>query len=75
LSNVPPWVGYVHQPFPPSPHVSDTTSTRKEKREMKSLHLCHTWFSKENQMHLICAPGSSFLTYDRCHEWNINKQQ
>jgi hypothetical protein len=32
---------------------------------------CYTWFSKENQMHLICAPGSSLHTYDRCHEWNI----
>jgi hypothetical protein len=29
---------------------------------------CHTRFSKENQMHLICAPGSSLHTYDRRHE-------
>jgi hypothetical protein len=36
---------------------------------------CHTWFSEGNQMHLICAPGSSLHTYDRRHEWNINKQQ
>jgi hypothetical protein len=36
---------------------------------------CHTWFSEENQMHLICAPGSSLYTYDRHHEWNINKHQ
>jgi hypothetical protein len=38
-------------------------------------HLCHTWFSKGNQMHLICVPGSSLHTYDWRHEWNINKQQ
>jgi hypothetical protein len=40
-----------------------------------SLPSCHTWFSEENQMHLICAPGSSLHTYDRRHEWIINKQQ
>jgi hypothetical protein len=38
-------------------------------------HTCHTWFSEENQMHLICALGSSLHTYDRRHEWNINNQQ
>jgi hypothetical protein len=26
-------------------------------------------------MHLICALGSSLHTYDRRHEWNINKQK
>jgi hypothetical protein len=26
---------------------------------------CHTRFSVENQMHLICVPGSQFDTYDR----------
>jgi GTP cyclohydrolase II len=26
---------------------------------------CHTRFSKENRMHLICVPGSQFHTYDR----------
>jgi hypothetical protein len=40
-----------------------------------SLSGCHTRFSEENQMHLICAPGSSLHTYDGRHEWNINKQQ
>jgi hypothetical protein len=29
---------------------------------------CHTRFSEENQMHLICAPGSSLHTYDGRHE-------
>jgi hypothetical protein len=28
----------------------------------------HTWFSKQNQMHLICASGSSLHTYDRRQE-------
>jgi hypothetical protein len=27
--------------------------------------LCHTRFSEENRMHLICVPGSQFHTYDR----------
>jgi hypothetical protein len=26
---------------------------------------CHTRFSVENRMHLICVPGSQFHTYDR----------
>jgi GTP cyclohydrolase II len=26
---------------------------------------CHTRFSEENRMHLICVPGSQFHTYDR----------
>jgi hypothetical protein len=26
---------------------------------------CHTRFYKENQMHLICAPGSELHTHDR----------
>jgi hypothetical protein len=29
------------------------------------IPLCHTHFSKENRMHLICVPGSQFHTYDR----------
>jgi hypothetical protein len=27
--------------------------------------MCHTRFSVENRMHLICVPGSQFHTYDR----------
>jgi hypothetical protein len=33
-----------------------------------SVCICHTRFSEENQMHLICAPGSSLHTYDGRHE-------
>jgi hypothetical protein len=29
------------------------------------IPLCHTRFSKENRMHLICVPWSQFHTYDR----------
>jgi hypothetical protein len=29
------------------------------------LKLCHTHFSEENRMHLICVPRSQFHTYDR----------
>jgi hypothetical protein len=29
------------------------------------LYMCHTHFSEENRMHLICVPGSEFHTYDR----------
>jgi hypothetical protein len=29
------------------------------------IALCHTHFSEENRMHLICVPGSEFYTYDR----------
>jgi hypothetical protein len=29
------------------------------------IPLCHTHFSEENRMHLICVPGSKFHTYDR----------
>jgi hypothetical protein len=29
------------------------------------MEQCHTRFSEENQMHLICVPGSEFHTYDR----------
>jgi hypothetical protein len=29
------------------------------------IPLCHTRFSEENRMHLICVPGSQFHTYDR----------
>jgi hypothetical protein len=29
------------------------------------IPLCHTHFSDENRMHLICVPGSEFQTYDR----------
>jgi GTP cyclohydrolase II len=29
------------------------------------IPLCHTRFSVENRMHLICVPGSQFHTYDR----------
>jgi hypothetical protein len=29
------------------------------------IPLCHTRFSEENRMHLICVPGSQFPTYDR----------
>jgi hypothetical protein len=31
---------------------------------MKGIY-CHTRFSVENRMHLICVPGSQFHTYDR----------
>jgi hypothetical protein len=30
-----------------------------------AINICHTRFSVENRMHLICAPGSHFHTYDR----------
>jgi lipid II:glycine glycyltransferase (peptidoglycan interpeptide bridge formation enzyme) len=26
---------------------------------------CHTCFSEENRMHIICVPGLEFHTYDR----------
>jgi hypothetical protein len=29
------------------------------------IPLCHTRFSEENRMHLICVPGPEFHTYDR----------
>jgi hypothetical protein len=29
------------------------------------IQLCHTCFSEENRMHLICVLGSQFHTYDR----------
>jgi hypothetical protein len=29
------------------------------------IPLCHTRFSEENRMHLLCVPGSQFHTYDR----------
>jgi hypothetical protein len=29
------------------------------------IPLCHTLFSEENRLHLICVPGSQFHTYDR----------
>jgi hypothetical protein len=29
------------------------------------LRNCHTRFSVENRMHLICVPGAQFHTYDR----------
>jgi hypothetical protein len=29
------------------------------------IPLCHSRFSIENRMHLICVPGSQFHTYDR----------
>jgi hypothetical protein len=38
------------------------------KSEADAPACCHTRFSKENQMHLICATGSSLHTYDRRHE-------
>jgi hypothetical protein len=28
------------------------------------IPLCHTHFSEENRMYLICVPGSEFHTYD-----------
>jgi hypothetical protein len=31
----------------------------------KRHFLCHTRFSEENRMHLICVQGSKFHTYDR----------
>jgi hypothetical protein len=31
----------------------------------KSVELCHTCFSEENRMHLICVLGLEFHTYDR----------
>jgi hypothetical protein len=31
----------------------------------KRHFLCHTHFSEENRMHLICVPGSQFHTYNR----------
>jgi hypothetical protein len=48
---------------------------RKLNKAMKKDHFplpfidemleCHTRFSVENRMHLICVPGSQFHTYDR----------
>jgi hypothetical protein len=29
------------------------------------IPLCHTHFSEENRIYLICVPGSKFHTYDR----------
>jgi hypothetical protein len=39
--------------------MSELYSTRK------SVELCHTCFSEENRMHLICVLESEFHTYDR----------
>jgi hypothetical protein len=34
-------------------------------KSAKRHFLCHTHFSEENRMHLICVPGSQFHTYNR----------
>jgi hypothetical protein len=50
--------------------VVDTRNmeTSMQETQCPSKTTCHTRFSEENQMHLICAPGSSLHTYDRRHE-------
>jgi hypothetical protein len=35
------------------------------------LPLCHTWFPKRNQVHLICASGSVHTQMIDKNEWNI----
>jgi GTP cyclohydrolase II len=38
---------------------------QREKKGLEKLGFCHTHFSEENRMHLICVLGSEFHTYDR----------
>jgi hypothetical protein len=39
--------------------------TQVAQRNVSKVEMCHTRFSVENRMHLICVPGSQFHTYDR----------
>jgi hypothetical protein len=44
---------------------SHVARTVRHACKLPPLGLCHTRFSVENRMHLICVPGSQFHTYDR----------
>jgi hypothetical protein len=49
-----------------NPYFSTISNLRLRPTVITALiPLCHTRFSVENRMHLICVPGSQFHTYDK----------
>jgi hypothetical protein len=64
--SVVPYGGRVPGPLPRHPHapIVGARSYRHTARRLTGPN-CHTRFSEENRMHLICLSGSQFHIYDR----------